>query len=183
LFRSSAGPLPSPHAACNRACCAIVQELHTARLCSRWDAPSRWRLVVRSGSSQHFFFQEVILHLQLTDLLEQLIALLLKEILLRILLCLEHRGSSFQELSLPGGDLVGMQVELLGQLAYCFALAERLYHHFSFERGGELASVSSAHRKGKLGYARSLSSFSRPPHCTRRYYHLGRHPNIGKGKW
>src|SRR5690606_25994516 len=104
-----------------------------------------------------------ILHLQLTDLLEQLIALLLKEILLRILLCLEHRGSSFQELSLPGGDLVGMQVELLGQLAYCFALAERLYHHFSFERGGELASVSSAHRKGKLGYARSLSSFSRPP--------------------
>jgi len=49
----------------------------------------------------------------LPDLLEKLVLLLLERFALSINGALEYQDSPLEELALPGGDLVGMQVELL----------------------------------------------------------------------
>src|SRR4051794_38767694 len=58
----------------------------------------------------------------------------------------EHPGRPLQELSLPGHDLVGMDIELLGQLSQRLLAPHRSQGHLRFESRCVVPAWSSAHR-------------------------------------
>src|SRR4051812_34313796 len=58
----------------------------------------------------------------------------------------EHPGSALQELSLPGRDLVGMNVKLLRQLSQRLLAPYGSQGHLRFESRRVVPAWSSAHR-------------------------------------
>src|SRR5215213_11250842 len=58
----------------------------------------------------------------------------------------EHPGSPVQELSLPSRNLVGMNIELLGQFGQCLLALHGSQGHLRFECWRMVPAGSSAHR-------------------------------------
>ena len=53
----------------------------------------------------------------------------------------EHLLSTTDKLHFPSGDLGGVQLVTLGQLAQCLALLNSIQHYPGLERGGVLAVI------------------------------------------
>src|SRR5919206_3212418 len=91
----------------------------------------------------------------------------------RLRLRTKHPGSPFQELSLPGRDLVGMQIELLGEFGQRLLPPHGSQGHLCLEGRRMVPARSFAHRlscsaailaavRQKL-HSAPLSKFPEPP--------------------